>query len=247
MELPPPDEAGSGPPRAADAVWGAAAMAPSRAALKAEHGSTVTTWFQADRFEYQARQGHDGLLWDVQGYYGNPTSKLWLKSEGEIALGEEVEEAEVQALWSTAVTPFADLQIGVRQDLAGPTDTHFVLGLQGVAPFDVEFEAALFLSQRGDLTARIEAEVEQRITQQLILQPRLELDFATQDNPARQVGAGIDKIKAGLRLRYEIVPEFAPYLGIEQGWKLGDSARFARLAGEDPHATSVVMGVRFWF
>jgi copper resistance protein B len=247
MELPAPEEAGSGPPRAADAIWGAEAMAPSRAALKREHGSTVTTWLQADRVEYQARQGHDGLLWDVQGYYGNPTSKLWLKSEGEAALGEGVEDAEVQALWSKAVAPFWDLQVGLRQDLAGQTDTHAVVGIQGLAPYLFEIDAALFLSQRGDLTARIEGEVDQRITQRLILQPRVEVSLAAQDNPARKVGAGIDKIEAGLRLRYEIVPEFAPYVGIEQGWKLGGSARFARLAGEDPSVTSVVMGIRFWF
>ncbi len=247
MELPPPEEAGSGPPRAADAIWGAEAMAPSREALKREHGSTVTTWLQADRLEYQARAGHDGLLWDLQGYYGTPTSKLWLKSEGEAALGEGVEDAEVQALWSRAVAPYWDLQLGVRQDLAGQTDTHAVVGIQGLAPYLFEIDAALFLSQRGDLTARIEAEVDQRITQKLILQPRLEVSLAAQDNPARKQGAGIDKIEAGLRLRYEIVPEFAPYIGIEQGWKLGGSARFARLAGEDPSVTSVVMGVRFWF
>lgn len=247
MELPPPEEAGSGPPRAADAIWGAAAMAPSRTALQQEHGSTDTAWFQADRLEYQARQGHDGLLWDVQGYIGNPTSKLWLKSEGEIALGEEVEEAEVQALWSKAVAPFWDLQLGVRQDLAGPGDTHAVIGVQGIAPYEFDIEAALFLSQRGDLTGRIEAELDQRITQRLILQPRIELNLAAQDIPARKIGAGLDRIEAGLRLRYQIVPEFAPYLGIEQGWKLGDSARFARQAGEKPQVTSVVMGVRFWF
>lgn len=247
MELPPPEEAGSGPPRAADAIWGAEAMAPSRAALKAEHGSTITTWLQADRFEYQARQGHDGLLWDVQGYYGTPTNKLWLKSEGEAALGEGIEDAEVQALWSKAVAPFWDLQIGVRQDVAGSTDTHAVVGVQGLAPYLFEVDAALFLSQRGDLTARIEAELEQDVTQDIVLQPRIEVSLAAQDNPVRKVGAGIDRIEAGLRLRYEIVPEFAPYIGIEQGWKLGDSARFARLAGEDPHVTSVVMGLRFWF
>lgn len=247
MELPAPEEAGSGPPRAADAIWGAEAMAPSRVALKREHGSTPTTWLEADRFEYQARPGHNGLLWDLQGYYGTPTSKLWLKSEGEAALGEEIEEAEIQALWSGAVAPFWDLQLGLRQDLAGQRDTHAVVGVQGVAPYEFEIDAALFLSQRGDLTARIEGEAEQRITQRLILQPRMEISLAAQDNPARRVGAGIDKIEAGLRLRYEIVPEFAPYIGIEQGWKLGDSARYARLAGEDPSVTSLVMGVRFWF
>ena len=34
METPPPPEAGSGPPRAADAIWGAEAMRPAREALK---------------------------------------------------------------------------------------------------------------------------------------------------------------------------------------------------------------------
>jgi copper resistance protein B len=247
MELPPPEEAGSGPPRAADAIWGAEAMRPAREALKREHGDMPVTWIQADRLEYQARAGHDGLLWDLQGYYGTPTSKFWFKSEGEAALGEGVEDAEVQALWSKAVAPYWDLQVGVRQDLAGETDTHAVIGIQGLAPYMFEIDAALFLSQRGDLTARIEAELDQRITQKLILQPRVELSLAAQDNAARKVGAGIDKIEAGLRLRYEIVPEFAPYIGLEQGWKLGGSARYARLAGEDPSVTSLVMGVRFWF
>lgn len=247
MELPPPEEAGSGPPRAADAIWGAEAMRPAREALKREHGDMPVTWIQADRLEYQARAGHDGLLWDLQGYYGTPTSKFWFKSEGEAALGEGVEDAEVQGLWSKAVAPYWDLQVGVRQDLAGETDTHAVIGIQGLAPYMFEIDAALFLSQRGDLTARIEAELDQRITQKLILQPRVEVSLAAQDNAARKVGAGIDKIEAGLRLRYEIVPEFAPYVGIEQGWKLGGSARYARLAGEDPSVTSLVMGVRFWF
>jgi len=247
MEMPPPPEAGSGPPRAADANWGAEAMRPSRAALKREHGDTSVAWLQADRLEYQARQGHDGLLWDLQGYYGTPTSKLWIKSEGEAALGDGVEDAEIQALWSHAVAPFWDLQLGVRQDLAGQTDTHAVVGIQGLAPYLFEVDAALFLSQRGDLTARVEAELDQRITQKLILQPRIELSLSAQDNPARKVGAGLDKIEAGLRLRYEIVPEFAPYVGIEQGWKLGDSARFTRLAGENPSVTSMVVGLRFWF
>jgi copper resistance protein B len=247
MESPPPPEAGSGPPRAADAVWGAESMRPSREAAAREHGGTARLWVQADRFEYQARKGHDGLLWDMQGYYGTPTSKLWIKSEGEAALGEGLEGAEIQALWSTAVAPFWDLQIGLRQDLVGQTDTHAVIGIQGLAPYLFEIDAALYLSQSGDLTARFEAELEQDITQDIVLQPRIELSLAAQDNPARGVGAGIDQIAAGLRLRYEFVPEFAPYVGIEQGWKLGNSARFARLAGEDPNVTSLVMGIRFWF
>ncbi|QJQ32569.1 copper resistance protein B [Sphingomonas lacunae] len=247
METPPPPEAGSGPPRAADAIWGAEAMRPSREALAAHHGDFPTLWIQVDRAEVQLREGHNGALWDIQGYHGGPTSRFWFKSEGEAALGEAIEEAEVQALWSRAVAPFWDLQLGLRQDMTGPATTHAVIGVQGLAPYLFEIDAALFVSHRGDVTARIEAEVDQRITRRLILQPRAELTLAAQDIPRLGIGAGLDHAEIGLRLRYEIVREFAPYIGIEQGWHFGNSADFARAAGESASATSLVAGIRFWF
>ena len=247
METPPPPEAGSGPPRAADSIWGADAMRGSRDDLRRTHGDFPVFWFQGDRFETQARQGRDGYLWDLQGYYGTPTSRFWFKSEGEGSLGERIEDVEFQALYSKAITPFFDLQAGVRQDVAGPNTTYGVIGVQGLAPYLYEVDAALFLSHRGDVTARVEAEIDQRITQRLIVQPRAEINFSAQDIPHLGVGAGFDKVEAGLRLRYEIVREFAPYIGVEQSWKLGRSATFARASGEDPSVTNYVVGIRFWF
>ena len=246
METPPPPEAGSGPPRAADAIWGAEAMRASRRDLR-HHGDFPVFWFQADRAEVQVRDGTDSFLWDVQGYYGTPTSRLWFKSEGEGGFGEGIEDAEVQALYSRAIAPFFDLQAGIRQDVAGPGTTHAVVGIQGLAPYMFEVDAALFLSHRGDLTARVEAELDQRITQALIVQPRAEVSLSAQDVPQLGIGAGIDKIELGVRLRYEIRREFAPYIGFEQSWRLGRSADFARAAGHDPSISSLVAGVRFWF
>lgn len=246
-ETPPPLAAGSGPPRAADAIWGVEAMDASRQALREHHGDFATFWLQIDRLEVQIRGGDDSFTWDLQGYYGSPTSRFWFKSEGEGAFGDKVEDAEVQALYSRAVAPFWDLQLGVRQDLAGPSTTHAVIGIQGLSPYLFEIDAAAFVSHRGDVTARIEAELDQRVTQRLILQPRVEANFAAQDIPVLKIGSGIDKIEAGLRLRYEFSRELAPYLGIEQSWRLGGSADYARAAGEDPSVTSLVAGVRFWF
>jgi copper resistance protein B len=97
------------------------------------------------------------------------------------------------------------------------------------------------------LLGRLEGYYDQRITQKLILQPRAELNFALQDVPETGVGSGLSDVELGLRLRYEIVKEFAPYLGVEWARKLGDTARFARAAGEDPGGVSFVMGVRTWF
>jgi copper resistance protein B len=247
METPSPSEAGSGPPRAADAIWGADAMAASRAELQQMHGDYPLFWFQADRAEMQVRDGADGYLWDIQGYYGGTTSRFWFKSEGEGSFGKRVDDAEFQALYAEAVAPFFDVQAGIRQDVAGPDTTYAVLGIQGLAPYMFEVDGALFLSHRGDLTARVEAELDQRITQSLILQPRAEINLAAQDVPQLGVGAGIDSLELGVRLRYEITRELAPYIGVEQSWRIGDSADFARASGEDPSVTNFVIGVRFWF
>ena len=218
-----------------------------RRAFQRLHVARLADARQADRAEVQVRDGEDGYLWDVQGYYGTPTTRLWFKSEGEVELGGPVEDAEVQALYSHAIGPYFDVQAGVRQDVAGPDTTHAVIGVQGLAPYMFEVDAALFLSHRGDLTARIEAELDQRITQSLILQPRAEVSLAAQDIPRLGTGAGIDKVELGVRLRYEIIKEFAPYIGVEQSWRVGRSADFARLAGDNPHAMSLVAGIRFWF
>lgn len=245
-ETPPPPTAGSGPPRAADLIWGADAMRASRQDLKS-HGDFPSFWFEADRAELQVRNGADGYLWDTQGYYGTPTNRFWFKSEGEGTFGDGVDEVEVQALYSRAVSPFFDLQAGLRQDIGDAETTYAALGIQGQAPFDIDVDAALFLSHHGDLTARIEAELDQRITQSLILQPRAEVALAMQDVPELGIGAGIDTVELGLRLRYEIIREFAPYIGVERGWRLGKSAAFARATGADPSETHFLAGVRFWF
>lgn len=222
-------------------------MRASRDDLQRTHGDFNVFWFQADRVEIQIRDNQNGYLWDLQGYYGGPTSRFWFKSEGEGSFGERIEDAEVQALYSRAVSPFWDLQAGIRQDVSGPSTTHAVVGVQGLAPYLFEVDAALFLSHRGDLTARFEAELDQRITQSLILQPRAEVNLAAQDIPRLGIGAGLDKIEIGVRLRYEIVREIAPYIGVEQSWRVGDGADYARALGEDPSTTNYVVGIRFWF
>lgn len=247
MENPPPPEAGSGPARAADAIWGADAMAASRDAIRREHGDFAVFWLQGDRMEAQVREGADVYLWDIQGYYGGPTERLWFKSEGEGEFGANPDDAEVQALYAKAFAPFWDLQAGVRHDFAGADTTHAVIGVQGLAPYLFEIDAALFVSHRGDVTARIEAEFDQRITQRLILQPRAEANLSAQGIRELGIGAGLDQIEIGARLRYEIAREFAPYIGVEQSWRIGEGADIARLRGQDPSATSFIAGIRFWF
>lgn len=159
-----------------------------------------------------------------------------------------MEHAEVQALYSRAIDPYFNLQAGVRQDFGvGPDRTYATVGLEGLAPYQFHTEAALFLSTKGELLGRLGGWYDQRISQRLILQPRVELNFAAQDVAATRTGSGLSDAELGLRLRYELRREFAPYVGVSWSRKLGDTARFARLDGNDVEDTAFVAGVRFWF
>ena len=244
-----PARALEGPRHAADAIWGREAMEPSRKQLARENGGMTTSMFLIERLEARIATdaGEDGYVWDAQGWYGGDINRFVLKTEGEGAFGGELEDAEIQALYSRAIGPFFDLQAGVRFDPEPDSRTHLVVGVQGLAPYMFHVDGALFLSCGGDLTARIEAEYDQKITQRLILQPRIEAEFSAQDIPEREMGAGITKIEPGLRLRYEIARQFAPYGGVEYEARLGETADIARTNGEDPDGLKGVIGIRAWF
>ena len=244
---PPPSEAFQGPQHAADEIFGADAMAAARADNHATHGDMKFGTLMVERLETRIADGEDGYVWDLQGWYGGDIDKLVFKSEGEGEFGGSIEDAEVQALWGHAIGPFFDLQAGVRVDLEPETRSHLVLGVQGLAPYKWHVDGAVFLSDRGDVTARIEGEYDQKITQRLILQPRVELELAAQDIPEREIAAGLTKVEAGLRLRYEIAREFAPYVGVGYEARLGETADLARAAGEDPDGLALLLGVRAWF
>ena len=244
-----PPRALRGPEHAADAIWGSDSMAPARRQLARENGGMTTGMVLVERLEARLATdgGEDGYVWDAQAWYGGDINRFVLKTEGEGEFGGALEDAEIQALYSRAIGPFFDLQAGVRFDPEPDSRTHLVLGVAGLAPYMFHVDGALFLSDRGDLTARIEAEYDQKITQRLILQPRIEAEFAAQDIPERETGAGFTGIEPGLRLRYEIVPEFAPYIGVEYEAKLGGTADIARARGADPEGFKAVIGLRTWF
>ena len=244
---PAPAEALAGPAHAADSVYGAD-MARARAILRSEHGGMPAYLFMVERAETVVRRGRDGYALDAQAWFGGDIDKLWLKGEAEGAWGAKPEHAEVQALWSHAIDPWFDLQAGLRFDpQPGPNRTHLVLGVQGLAPHWWEVDGALFLSSKGELTARAEAEYDLRITQQLILQPRLEVNLSAQRIRELGIGAGLTDAAVGLRLRYQPTPLFAPYVGVEYERALGATARFRRAEGEDKDSLNLLAGVRFFF
>ncbi len=221
----------------------------ARAHLQAHHGGGLFSYVELERLEYLSNDGEPQFLWDVQGWYGGDVNKLWLKSEGEYAFsGGGLEEAEIQALWSRAVGSYFDLQAGVRHDFAPGDDRTFaVIGAQGLTPYLFEIDTAIFVSEDGDVSARLEAEYEFLVTQRLILQPRAELNFEFQDAPAYELGSGLSSVELGGRLRYEIRRQFAPYVGVSWRRAYGDTARYIRADGGEPGGVSFVAGLRMWF
>ena len=249
VETPPPAAARAAPAHAADLLFDPAVMAASRQQLLVENGDVRTTAVLIDSIEASFGDGEEGYSWNAQGWTGGDINRFWWKTEGEGAFDGKLHDAEVQALYSRAVAPFWDVQAGVRQDFRpdGDDTTHLTVGVQGVAPYWFEMSAAAFLSTEGDLTARAEAEYDQRITQKWILQPAIEVAFSASDIPELEIGSGLTSVTAGLRLRYEIRKEFAPYVGVEWSRSFGDTADYARARGDDVDATRLVVGIKAWF
>lgn len=209
-------------------------------------------FFMVDRLEYNVNSGLNPIVLDAQGYIGKDLNKFWFKAEGEVLTAETEGEIEFQGLYSRAITAYFDVQAGIRYDVAytaGNSQSRgfAVLGLQGLAPYLFEVDGSVAVSEAGDISASLEAEYDFPITQRLWGQPRLETSVAVQEVPEWGVGSGFNDVQLGFRLRYEIVREFAPYLGISWNRQLGQTADFVRDEGGDPGTFGLVGGVRMWF
>lgn len=232
----------------ADRQFPPAAMTQSRMAMMHEQGGQAFYQVMFNLAEVQVRQGRDGYRWDGEAWFGGDINRLTIKSEGEGVFRQGIESAEVQALYSRAVGPFFNLQAGIRHDFRpSPSRTYATIGFEGLAPYWFEVEGAAFLSEKGDVLGRLEGYYDQRLTQRLVLQPRVELNLSAQNIPENRIGSGLVDAELGLRLRYEITRQFAPYVGVSYEAKTGRTADYARADGQDPTTTSLVAGVRIWF
>lgn len=211
------------------------------------HDSAINTYFLADKLEWQDADDASTLAWDLTGWIGGDIDRLWLRSEGERSNGK-TEDAEIQALWGHAISPWWDVVSGVRQDFKpGAPQTWAAFGLQGMALYNFEAEATAFLGENGQSAVRLEGDYDILLTNRLILQPTAELNVYGKNDPQRGIGSGLANTEAGLRLRYEIRREFAPYIGVTWNRTYGHTADYAREEGEDRSEARLVLGVRLWF
>jgi copper resistance protein B len=206
----------------------------------------------AEILEYRANnKGADTFRWDVFGWIGGDYNRLWIKTEGSQQLsGRERGEGDLQLLYGRLIAPFWDFQSGLRVEHtlgggSGDSRTYAVIGVQGITPYLFDLEPAFFISDRGDVSARVTVSFDLLLTQRLVLQPRIEANAAIQSDEKFGVGEGVNDTDIGVRLRYEIRRELAPYIGVSWLRQYGQTASIAE--GEDASVVSFVAGVRLWF
>lgn len=206
------------------------------------HDPGLNHYLLVDRLEWQNLDAGNALAWDVDGWIGGDINRLWLRSEGERVDGH-TEKAELQALWGHAVSPWWDVLLGVRQDFKpGPAQSWAALGIQGTPLYGLETEATAYLGENSQSALRLKAEYDLLLTQNWILQPLMEANFFGRNDAGREVGSGLSNTELGLRLRYQVRPEFAPYIGFTWSKSHGNTA-----AEEDNAEARLVLGARAWF
>ena len=210
-----------------------------------EHGPSL---FHAFRLEADLGNSHGDALtrWDLDGWIGGDTDKLWLKSEGELT-HHGTETAEFWGMYSHSISDFWDAQIGLRQDIEPETTTYLTAGFDGLAPYYFETEAHIFLSDHSDVSARVKLRNDLLITQRLVAQPYLEVNVAMQNTPELDTGRGITNGEIGLQTRYEFTREFAPYIDMRYESKFGNTAHLAEQAGENRDGFIAAAGLRLMF
>ena len=211
------------------------------------HGSMPSGMLLVDQLEAFHGRDANGQGWEAEGWYGNDENKLWVRTEGERNRGK-LEGGDLEAFWNHNVDTFWSTQLGGRQDLGeGPKRTWAAFGVQGLAPYWFEVEATGYVGASGRTAARLRADYEMLFTQRLILQPEAEINLYGKNDPQRRIGSGVSDVQFGLRLRYEIRRQFAPYIGVNWVRRFGTTADYARQDHQPVLDRQIVAGVRLWF
>ncbi len=202
-----------------------------------------------DQLEGRTNGPNNEFRWDGQAWIGTDMNRLWLKSEGFLDAGG-MSDGDHEALYDRPIPRmrYFDAQAGIRTDLdSGPKRVWGAVGIEGLAPYFFQFEPTFYFRDGGHLAARLSGSYDLRLTQRLIAQPELEINFYSKEDPARGIGTGLSDLDTRIRLRYEFSRKLAPYVGYAYDGKFGGTATFARQSGESVANPRLVFGIRVWY
>ncbi len=219
----------------------ASAMALGQTVYAAGADDPLRTMLIMDKLEI-LNNDENTRVWEGSFYIGYDIDKLYIYSDGE-ATKDALEFSQNELVYSRAIAPFWDIQAGIAYDkYSSGSRTWGEIAIAGLAPYYFESRAALLFNSEGNVGLRLDLEYEALITQKLILTPSLEAEFYSKDDPELKLGSGLSSLEAGLRLRYEIVREFAPYIGITWDRNFGNTYDYSPV-----NESNLLVGLRFWF
>jgi copper resistance protein B len=199
-----------------------------------------------DHFEvapgrYDALQTVGGECWAGYDFHKAVLSWDIEREDGDIS------ESEWGVLYRTVLSPFWDVDIGLKKDFKGtPSRSWGLISVSGTAPYYFEITADLMISNEGRWGASFEVEQEWMMTQQWVVKPSVELDFYAKEDEANEIGSGLSSLTWAMLLGYEVVREFTPYIGVRHFQRYGDTAQFVRHEGEPSSETLMVVGFEAW-
>jgi copper resistance protein B len=212
-----------------------------------EHAPAFNNLVVFDHLEAWDNAHGSGQAWGIDAWFGNDIDRVWLRSEGERS-DSHLGSWSVDALYGHSISPWWDVVAGVRHDGGdNPGLTRAAFGFQGMAPYKFEMSATAYIGGPRKAELALEVEYDVLLTNRLILQPVIEASISADDDPRRGVGSGLGHVEAGVRVRYEITRQFAPYVGFTHERLFGRTADLHRAAGEGVSDSRWVAGVRFWF
>lgn len=208
----------------------------------------VLTFVTFDQLEGRTSGSNTSFRWDGEGWIGTDFNKFWFKSEGFVTNGV-TSDGDHEFLYARPIPHlrYFDWQAGARVDIdSGPRRAWLALGIQGLAPYFFNFAPTFYVRDGGHVAGRIEGYYDLYLTQRLILQPQVEMNFYSQADRVRGIGTGLSDIDGGVRLGYQFSRKFAPYMGYTYTGTFGQSATFSRQAGETTGEHRFVFGIWLW-
>jgi copper resistance protein B len=185
--------------------------------------------------------------WEGNISLAKDTSRFLLRSSGE-RHDDRLSLSDTDALFARSISPCWEVVAGVNQYRTNShQQTSLAFGFVGMAPYKFEVEATAYLANADQSRLQLAVEYQTLLSQRLIIEPKLEAVFYGRDNPALGWGSGLGELEAGLRLRYEITRQFAPYAGIVHTRHFGKTADLRQSAGEAGSRTEWVFGLHAWF
>jgi copper resistance protein B len=215
----------------------------------------ATTWRFDGRVEKRLTSVAPATEWATSAWIGGDTNRLRLESSGVIDdTGHIDNEGGTKGIdnrffYSRAISDFWQAKAGVQFAVfdQGVTRSGFMAGVEGLAAYGIHVDAVLGVSQTAVVSARFEATYDVLLSQKLIAQPFIEATLTSKDDPAIQLGSGLARYEVGLRLRYEIVKEVAPFIGVSFEQFTGNTATFVAAEGGPTSNLRALVGLKVWF